>query len=85
MTPVSLSWPLSWLLPDIESEEEDHDDAEHGAAVQPRHDPPVTAVQCQVPSEGEVQCSVKHHKDDKITWPLGAPSDCCSPPVRRPG
>ena len=38
-----------WLIPDIESEEEDHEDAEHGAAVQPRHDPPVTPVQCQVP------------------------------------
>ena len=36
-------------VPDIESEEEDDEDAEHGAAVQPRHDPPVTAVQVEAP------------------------------------
>ena len=36
-------------VPDIESEEEDDEDAEHGTAVQPRHNPPVAAVQVEVP------------------------------------
>lgn len=36
-------------LPDVESEEEDDEDTEHGAAVEPGDDPPVTPVEVEAP------------------------------------
>ena len=32
------------MLPDIDAEEEDHDDAEHGTSVQTSDDRPVTSI-----------------------------------------
>ena len=36
---------LNGHSPDIESQHEDHDDAEHGSPIQPGHHHPVTAIQ----------------------------------------
>ena len=38
------NWPVIGCSPDIESQHEDHDDAEHGPPVQPGHHHPVTAI-----------------------------------------